>query len=82
MLRLSEERARLAREAWQEGERVRRSRRLARQVREEKTKEKRPPSPVYYPSPAKRSSPTREVVQTLDEMVKQVEEAGWLEEVG
>ena len=82
MLRSSEERALLAREEWQEGERARRSRRLARRAREEKTEEKRPPSPVHYPSPAKRSSPMREVAQTLDEMVKQVEEAGWLEEVG
>ena len=78
VLRSSEEWAQLAREVRQEGERVRRSRRLARQVR----KEKRPPSPVHYPSPAKRSSPMREVVQMLEEMVKWVEEAGWLEEVG
>ena len=85
MLRSSEERAQLAREVRQEGERserARRSRRLARWVRKEKEEEKRPPSPVHYPSPAKRSSPMREVVQMLEEMVKQVEEAGWLEEVG
>ena len=78
ILRLSEEWARLAREVRQEGERserVRRSRRLARQAR----KEKRPSSPIHYPSPAKRSSPVREVVQMLEEMVKQVEEAGQLD---
>ena len=85
VLRSSEEWAHLAREARQEGERserVRRSRRLARQVRKEEKKEKKPPSPVHYPSPAKRPSPTREVAQTLEEMVRRVEEARWLEEVG
>ena len=40
------------------------------------------PSPVHYPSPAKRPSPMREMVQTLEEMVRWVEEAGRLEEVG
>ena len=85
VLRSTEERARLAREARQGGERseqVRRSRRLARQARKEEKKEKKPPSPVHYPSPAKRPSPTREVAQTLEEMVRWVEEARQLEEVG
>ena len=84
ILRLSEEQAHLAREARQEGERserARRSRRLARWVRKEEI-EKKPPSPVHYPSPAKRPSPTREVAQMLEEMVRWVEEAGQLEEVG
>ena len=82
VLRPSEERACLAREARQEGERserARRSRQLARWARKEEKKEKKPPSPVHYPSPAKRPSPTREVAQTLEEMVRWVEEAeiGW-----
>ena len=51
-------------------------------MREEKAEEKRPPSPVHHPSPAKMSSPAKEVVQMLEEMVKQVEEASRLEEVG
>ena len=79
VLRLSKEWARLAREARQEGERSERARRrrwLARWARKEKEEEKRHPSPVHYPSPAKRSSPTREVAQMLEEMVKWVEEAG------
>ena len=81
----SEEWAHLAREARQEGERseqARRSRWLARQARKEEKKEKKPPSPVHYPSPAKRPSPMREVAQMLEEMVRWVEEAGQLEEVG
>ena len=74
----------LAREARQEGERSEEMRRrwLPRQAREEKVKEKWPPSPVHHPSPAKSSSPMREVVQVLEEMMKWVEEASRLEEVG
>ena len=40
------------------------------------------PSPVHHPSPAKSSSPAREVVQVLEEMTRWVEEASRLEAVG
>ena len=79
------ERARLVREARQEGRRseeVRRQRQLARWARKEKVEEKCPPSPVHHPSPAKSSSPMREVAQVLEEMIGWVEEAGRLEAVG
>ena len=75
----------LARKARQESERseeVRRRRRLARQARKERVEEKRPPSPVHHPSPAKSSSPMREVAQVLEEKIRWVEEAGRLEVVG
>ena len=61
---------------------MRRRRQLARWARKEKMEEKRPPSPVHHPSPAKSSSPMREVVQALEEKVRQVEEVSRLEEVG
>ena len=37
---------------------------------------------MHHPSPAKSSSPTREVVQVLEEMIGQVEEVSRLVEVG
>ena len=85
MLRTTKERARLVREARQEerrSEERRRRRRLARQARKEEGEKKQPPSPVHHPSPAKSSSPAREVVQALEEMIGQVEEANRLVEVG
>ena len=85
MLRMKKERARLASQARQEeetgGER-RRRRRLARWVRKEEVIEKQPPSPVHHPSPAKSSSPMREVVQVMEEVIGWVEEANRLAEVG
>ena len=50
--------------------------------KERKNGRKETPSPVHHPSPAKSSSPTREVVQALEEKVRWVEEASRLEEVG
>ena len=80
VLRTSEERAQLASVARQ-GEDRRSRRRLARWVSKEKMTAKQPPSPVHHPSPAKTSSPTREVEQTLEEMKGWVEEASRLEGV-
>ena len=76
-----EERARLASTARQ-GRDKRSRRRLARWASEEKVPEKQPPSPVHHPSPAKSSSPAREVEQMLEEMKGRVEEASRLEGVG
>ena len=81
VLRTREERARLASTARQ-GRDKRSRRRLARRASEEKAPEKQPPSPVHHPSPAKSSSPAREVEQTLEEMKGRVEEASRLEGVG
>ena len=81
VLRSSEERARLASTARQ-GEDRRSRRRLARRASKEMIQEKQPPSPVHHPSPAKSSSPAREVEQTLEEMKERVEEASKLAEVG
>ena len=67
VLRLRAERERIAREA---------------RKKEERVKKSGPPSPVHHPSPAKKPSPMREVELTVDEAERQVEEAGWLEEVG
>ena len=85
VLRTRKEWAHLVREAREEGRRSeerRRQRQLARWARNEKAKWRQPPSPVHHPSPAKSSSPTREVVQALEEMVGWVEEASRLAEVG
>ena len=41
-----------------------------------------PPSLVHHPSPARKSSPTREVEKTLEEAERWVEETRQLEEVG
>ena len=85
VLQTRKEQARLVREARQEerrSEERRRQRRLARWVRKEEGEKKQPPSPVHHPSPAKSSSPMREVMQALEEMIGQVEEANRLVEVG
>ena len=85
VLRMKKEQARLASQARQEeetgGER-RRRRRLARQARKEEVIEKQPPSPVHHPSPAKSSSPTREVAQVMEEVIGRVEEVNRLAEAG
>ena len=71
-----------ARQEERRSEERRRWRRLARQARKEEGEKKQPSSPVHHPSPAKSSSPAREVVQALEEMIGQVEEANRLVEVG
>ena len=85
VLRTRGERARLAREARKEGEDSeetrKRQRWLARWAKEEKV-EKQPPSPVHHPSPAKSSSPAREVAQVMEGVLGQVEEANRLAEGG
>ena len=85
VLRTRGERARLAREAREKGEDSeetrRRQRRLARRAKKEKV-EKWPPSPVHHPSPAKSSSPVREVAQVMEGVLGQVEEANRLAEGG
>ena len=81
MLRTSEEWAWLASVARQ-GEDRRSRRRLARRASKEKMTAKQPPSPVHHPSPAKSSSPTREVEQMLEEIKGRVEEVSRLEGVG
>ena len=82
MLRTREEWARLARQEEETGRERRRGRQLARRVRKEEVKEKQPPSPVHHPSPAKSSSPMREVVQVMEGVFGWVEEAKRLVEVG
>ena len=85
VLRMKKERARLASQARQEedtGGGRRRRRQLARQARKEDVMEKQPPSPVHHPSPAKSSSPMREVVQVMEEVIGWVEEANRLVEAG
>ena len=82
ILRTRKEWARLARQEEETGRERRRGRWLARQARKEEVKEKQPPSPVYHPSPAKSSSPVREVAQVMEGVLGQVEEANRLAEVG
>ena len=82
VLRTREERAHLARQEEETGRERRRGRWLARWVRKEEVKEKQPPSPVHHPSPAKSSSPTREVAQVMEGVLGWVEEANRLAEVG
>ena len=82
VLRTSKEWACLARQEEETGRERRRGRRLARRVKKEEVKEKQPPSPVHLPSPAKSSSPMREVAQVMEGVLRRVEEANRLAEAG
>ena len=82
VLRMRKERARLAGQEEETGRERRRRRWLARQARKEEVEEKQPPSPVHHPSPAKSSSPTREVAQVMEGVLGWVEEANRLVEAG